>query len=415
MKHEPLKDELFLLSPLYTLPDIESVIDFDSSDISQTPELESLKKEELYILSHEKGTSYLINPTIKLFLLAFEEATTLNKVTQHFAEISNSKVEQIESTMLNFFNSMQNEGIIVQQTIAQEIIEKKNNNFYNFIELQVGEFINDYEIITLIAKSGPTQLYKCLSPNTGEEVIVKTIYYPEDLPVEIRERSIKKFRQEFKLMSEFKGHPNICQLLELKTDNKRPYAAIEYIDGQSLRAYVKNNDTSIDEKIAIIRQLLNAISFVQSKKVIHGDIHLSNFLVKPNGQLKLIDFDLSNHVDLEENEIIRNGGVHECIPPERIKINAFSFLKERGDFRSEVFQLGVMIYYILYQKYPFSGFTWNQLAQSICETELVFEGKTKDGQSIPSVILELLQKAMQKKPEDRYENAQEMLNVIEKK
>lgn len=406
----------FQLSPLFTIPPVEEVIDIDAAqslDESETlPEVKLLLNKEMFILSSERGRDYLINPTIKAFLLAFEKDNSLQKVIEYFAQLTNATEEQIKPTMTKFLHSMVKQEIIIPSEIAKDLMNKKENNFFDFRELEKGASFGDYEVISLVATHGPTQVYKCKFNNTNTEVIVKTIFYPEELPNKLKEYSTKKFIQEFELMAEFQGHPNICQLIELNTNGHAPFAAIEYIEGQSLREFIATEVTSIDEKINIIRQLLEAISYVQSKEIIHGDIHMSNFLIKENKQVKLIDFGLSNRAELEENEIMRNGGVHECIPPERIKISAFGFLKDKGNYSSEVFQLGVMIYCVLYKTYPFTGFTWDQLAQSILEKELELDPKTTDDQDIPPAVLTVLNKSLQKNPEDRFQTAKEMLDFL---
>lgn len=404
--------KLYILSPLYELPEAATIINFEEVNEAELPELNALKNKELFILTNERGSRYLINPTIKIFLEAFQKPTHIEDVIASFAEKTNATVEQINDIMHTFLKGMLSKGILVESEIAEEIIEKQENEFFVFKELEAGEKIGQYEVISLLATHGPTQVYICKSENVEETLVVKTIFYPEELPDIIKQESIEKFKQEFELMNELKGHPNVCELIQFDTCGEVPYAAIEHVKGQSLRAYIQEVETSMDDKLNIIQQFIEAIAFVQSKNIIHGDIHLSNFLVRDDKRVKLIDFGYSNHQNLMDNEIIRNGGVHECIPPERIDEDAFGFLSQRGNYASEVFQLGVLIHYVLYQQYPFKGFTWKALAHSIKEDIVELEQRTFDNQRIPEKIILVLKKALQKQPSNRFNNAQAMLDFL---
>lgn len=242
--------------------------------------------------------------------------------------------------------------------------------------------------------------------------VIKLLILPKELPSKSKEKSLKKFQQEFSLMHELPPHPNICRLIRYNKEEN--YAILEYIEGKSVKRTIESASTTIKMRIAIIRQIMMALAFVQKQNILHGDIHLSNFLITENLQVKLIDFGLSNHSTPTENEIIRNGGVYECIPPERAKEEGgFGFLKQRSDFRSEVFQCGVVLYYLLYGKYPFYGFTWKKLAHSIVHDPIDFEEQTNDQEAIPSHLLALLKKSLQKDPMDRFENIGEMLLSFE--
>jgi len=409
MENNCTTTNLYQLSPLYEFPNIEEFIDSDMELKGEEKEkIELLKNKKMFLMTNQRGHTFLINPTIYTFLKCFEEANSIEQVLNTFLGNLDQTSDAVEPIIMDFFKKMRKRNVLVKKEMAARILEKKDSEIFNYKTFESGAYIGKYKVKKLLATHGPSQVYICEHPTELIEVVVKMIFYPAEIPANIKKRSIEKFEQEFALMIELNGHPNVCQCYEYDMQWTYPYAAIEYIDGQSVRSFFKHHTTSIEDKINIIQQIIEAIAYVQKNQIVHGDIHLSNFIVTKDFKIKLIDFGLSNHLELQENEIVRNGGVHDYIPPERIKMNAFSHFKERGDFRSEVFQLGIMAYYILYGKYPFTGFTWKELANSILEDGLIFESYTFDQQPIPSELLDTLQKALEKDPSLRFENAQKL-------
>ena len=152
---------------------------------------------------------------------------------------------------------------------------------------------------------------------------------------------------------------------------------------------------------------------MHQKKILHGDIHASNFLIKNDLTVKLIDFDLANREHLLRHEILHEGGVHEFIAPEKIAINAFEMVKERSDYRSEVYQLGVIFYILVFRDLPFKALSWHELALKIINDEpnYIFENSRKNiaetslNEEIPSIIIDFLKKCLSKNPQNRFENA----------
>ena len=136
------------------------------------------------------------------------------------------------------------------------------------------------------------------------------------------------------------------------------------------------------------------------------------------GKPYLIDFGLSNHVEIAGNEVIRKGGVYLYLPPERISDQAFKIInQERADIVSEIYQIGVLIYLILYHQFPFEALTWSDVSEKILNELPVFPLHIDQGkrdheklddnsemsprEALPSGIIELLQKLLEKDPQKR--------------
>ncbi|HFA52203.1 MAG TPA: hypothetical protein ENJ95_24560, partial [Bacteroidetes bacterium] len=211
----------------------------------------------------------------------------------------------------------------------------------------------------------------------------------------------------FRLLKEIGRHPNICQLLEFVEKEHHSYAVLELLDDVSLRPFIKKNSLSLEKRIELISQLLEAMSFVHGKGIVHGDIHLSNVLIHRGNKVKLIDFNMSNRLQPAENEIVREGGVYQYIPPEKVDARAFRMVKGMADRCSEVFQLGVVMYYVFYQKMPFEDFTWQKLAIRIAEEKPTFPAQTPIGCEVPGWVLRMMKKSLAKDPAKRFPSAVE--------
>jgi len=409
MRKLTLHEEQVVLSPLFELPLSENVIDYNAA--TELEEIKLIKEGQLFFLANTKGNLYLINATIKAFLEAFKSPNTLQQVTSDFALQAQCELSQIQEIMLSFFEEMYHQGILIEPNYATEISEMVEQEPINHVKFSVGDSLGNYDLLEPLSVHGYTKLFLSSDKTTKQKVVLKILVIPEALPEELRVGGIKKFRQEFAFMKQLKDHKGICQLIHYSEAESYPFAALEYIEGWSTRGYILKNEITLTEKINLFGQMLDAIAFVQNNHILHGDIHLSNFIITADCQVKLIDFGMSNNDEPKENEIIKNGGVYQFIPPERIKISAFSFSQQRADYQSEVFQMGVILYFMLYEKFPFSGFTWEKMAKDILEKELTFDTTTKAAETIPTAIIELLDKTLQKNPEHRFKNVQELLEV----
>ena len=401
-----------VLSPHFTLPALEDVM---GDDVDMTsPEISKLVNKELHILSDVDGKYYLINSTIKAFLESFKEPRTLDQVIEDFVEKSDATRKQVEEIMFSFYKDMYKEGILISEESIAEYQRMMDEETINSAMYKPGDSIGRFEVIDELVIRNASQLYLAKDTLSNDTVVIKTMIYPDFIPEKVKTKSWKKFMQEFELMASLGHHPHVCKLIELDESGVNPYAAIEHIQGQSLRSYIADNEIDIEEKYRLIKELISAIAHVQSKRVLHGDIHLSNFLVNNKKSIKLIDFGLSNNAEMKDGEVKRNGGVYHCIPPERVKIGPFSFLSQQADFRSEVFQLAIICYYVLYEDYPFLGFTWKELAENIMHQELEISLITPRNEQVPPRLIKAMKVAFQKRPEDRFSDAQSMFSFLDK-
>jgi serine/threonine-protein kinase len=167
---------------------------------------------------------------------------------------------------------------------------------------------------------------------------------------------INRFKRECRSLEKIK-HDNIVKLIEYgqaKIGNDlRYFLVMEYLSGQDLEKYFQSNSFEIDEKSLknILVQVLSGLNAMHKKNILHRDIKPQNIFITDNGVIKLLDFGLVKMIDYTTLTMTGEGpkGTPLYIPPEAIR-------GEKLDYRSDLYSLGVMIYYIVTKgNYPFKA------------------------------------------------------------
>lgn len=362
--------------------------------------IQQIEAERLFLLANERlDAVFVVNPSIKNFLHAFStKPRLLTEVVKEFAVTANCQTIDIQDIIQAFFDDMCERAILVPQRTVAKILRLKQQQVTAL--LQSGDILdNDFEILGPLSINGFTQVFLAKNQATQAKVVLKLLSLPADIPKRQRVYETKNFYQEFNLLQALGEHPNICRLLELR-ETIRPFAVLEHIEGESLRRVTDRNTLTIDEKKQVAHQIIDSIAALHRKKMVHGDLHLSNFLVNPlNLHTTLIDFDLANNCPPKRGEIIHEGGIHEFMPPEKINPNSFDWIDEPADYCSEVFQLGIVLYAVFFGKIPFEAVTWQELIEKIRFFDPPFIADT------PTPIVALIKKCLAKQPKDRFETA----------
>lgn len=400
------------LSPYYSILDVDKE-PIPVDDTLRYQALQQVQAKELYLLkNHEGETNLLITPIIYSFLSAFREPITFKKTVEQFAEGAGCQPQEIVDKMWDFFLDMKGRGILVKSKTQQKtIIEKEEEIEEKQTVFQEEQIVGNYQIVELITQKSRVELYEARCLKSQKKVALKLMLLPTDLKKKKRKRRLQILRQEFKILKELQGHINICKYVDLVKKDGWHYGVMEYLDGYSMGRFLKYQQPTLAVKLQLIQDFISAMAHIHSKNILHGDLHSSNIIIEEGNLLKIIDFDLGNHRKLKKKEIRREGGVHHYIPPERISDSSFSVVRKAADFRSEVFQMGIIMYYLLYEVKPFTGFTWQDLIKDIKTKKPEFSTMTPKGEKIPQEVIDVLKKCLQKKRKRRYKSAVEIFKV----
>ncbi|MDQ3844013.1 MAG: protein kinase, partial [Bacteroidota bacterium] len=127
-----------------------------------------------------------------------------------------------------------------------------------------------------------------------------------------------------------------------------------------------------------------------------------------------IDLGLSRTTEKDKNKVLKFGGVDYYMPPERINISSAKKYTTEPDLYSDVYQIGLLIYLVLYNDLPFGGFIWEELAQSIKEDAVVYPELSFLNYPVSRELITLMEKCLRKNPEERYPSATEILEDFRK-
>lgn len=258
-----------------------------------------------------------------------------------------------------------------------------------------------YLIDSLIGVGGMANVYKGTDTRTGKPIAVKVLK-EEFLD---NEELVRRFKNESKAIS-ILDHPNIVKVYDVSVTDKLQYIVMEYIDGITLKEYLKQRGGALTwkEVVHFATQVLGALDHAHTKGIVHRDVKPQNIMLQADGSIKMMDFGIARFSRAQSQTVSDKaiGSVH-YISPEQAK-------GDHTDARTDLYSVGVMMYEMLSGRLPFDG----SGAVSIAIMQISEKPRplAEVASSIPVGLRQITEKAMEKRPEDRYSSAQEMLQAI---
>lgn len=261
--------------------------------------------------------------------------------------------------------------------------------------LQRGEILNDtYQILGIIGSGGVGTIYKAFHVRLKKEVVIKLFKNSFS--------DSEEYRKEADILKGLR-HSYLPQVYDYVQMNEAIYTVLEYIPGKSLQAYLDEGYIfQIQELYRWFFQLCEALKYLHAQKtpIIHGDIKPANVMIRPDGSICLIDFNVS----IEKNQDEVKGISYNYASPEQIRyVNAIKNgeIAEKNwiDERTDIYSLGATFYHLLTYHKPAI-----QVEQriSIMKYEL----------SYPEAFLEIIQKCMEIDPQLRFRTVTQLQKKI---
>ncbi len=268
-------------------------------------------------------------------------------------------------------------------------------------ELHPGTTLADkYNIIEVSGRGGMGIVYRAEDTKLKRNVALK--FLPPELiqDEEARERFVLEAQAAAAL-----SHPNICTIHEIDEEEGKSFIAMEYVEGQTLRAKIEKGPMEIDESLDIAIQVAGGLEEAHKKGIIHRDIKSANIMVTDKGQAKIMDFGLAK---VKGGTLLtREGttlGTVAYMSPEQAK-------GKEVDHRSDIWSLGVVLYEMLCGQLPFKGEREASILYSVVHEEPKPIKALKS--DIPNEFQQIINRALRKKPESRYSSAAEMLKDLQ--
>jgi serine/threonine protein kinase len=259
--------------------------------------------------------------------------------------------------------------------------------------------IGNYKITRLIGEGGMAKVYEAEHEMLGTKVAIKVLNPILSANLQIKER----FKNEAKLLASLE-HPNIMKVIDFDEQPQQLSIVMEYLNGEDLNQKIKTKGPLSDkEVIDVFSQTLSAFQYAHSKGIVHRDIKPSNIFVLNDGRIKILDFGIAKLFG-DDNEMTQTGtqiGTPIYMSPEQVKAD------KTIDHRSDIYSLGVTMFYAVNGKPPYDS---NTTSQFEIFNKIVFEALPEFTSA--SKLNELIKKACAKDREQRFESCQIWLNVL---
>lgn len=259
-----------------------------------------------------------------------------------------------------------------------------------------GMFISErYEIIEKVGSGGMADVYRAKCHRLNRFVAIK-ILKPE---FSADKSLVTKFRAEAQSAAGL-SHPNIVSVYDVGDDGELHYIVMELVEGITLKKFIeKKGKLEIKEAIGIAIQIAQGLEAAHVNHIVHRDIKPQNIIISREGKVKVADFGIAKAATT--NTVTQNavGSVH-YLSPEQAR-GGYS------DEKSDIYSLGVTMYEMLCGKVPFAGDNTVSVALSHIQYEPVPVKEVNP--AVPYSVDMIVQKCMQKRPENRYLSASELI------
>ena len=274
--------------------------------------------------------------------------------------------------------------------------------------------IAHYRIIGLLGAGGMGAVYKAYDKKLDRVVALKL------LPTEYisQQDRRRRFLQEARAASAL-NHPHILTVYEVGEDDGKPYIAMEYVEGETLRQKIRSRALQIKETLDIAIQIAEGLAKAHEAGIIHRDLKPENLMIRRDGYAKILDFGLAKLVarreralaaDSAEKTLLRvdteSGtllGTVNYMSPEQL-------LGQRVDLRCDIFSFGVVLCEMLTGTCPFVNKNRIDTMHAILHEEPRLPASSKT--ELPADIHRILAKALAKTPKDRYQTVTELAKEL---
>jgi serine/threonine protein kinase/class 3 adenylate cyclase len=286
--------------------------------------------------------------------------------------------------------------------------------------------IGRFQIVRKLGEGGMGEVYEAVDPADGTTVAIKVVKR-EALS---RRGALRRFQKEARLLGEIKS-PYVTNLLEVNQDRGLHYIVLEFVSGFDLREMI-DRGAPFEEHVALslIADTARGLASAHNREIIHRDIKPGNILLAYDQEaasaenvhelsiaeslrhirVKLTDFGLARHIDQSESmQMTKEGG--SVGTPLYMSPEQFSSSAEISP-ATDVYAMGITLYEMLAGKPPFTGTDLTQLINKHCrESPRPLQSINSD---VSDAACEIIQRAIAKRPEDRYSDAGQMLRDIER-
>lgn len=266
------------------------------------------------------------------------------------------------------------------------------------------EKIGKYQIIEVLGKGAMGIVYKAKDPDIDRIVAIKTIRFDKaDEPTDQTEM-MQRFMREAQAVGKLE-HSNIVTIYDVGREEDLTYIVMQYVEGHSLQKINESGKRpSLPEIVQLMSSVCSALDFAHQAGVIHRDMKPGNILLDKNGIPFIVDFGVAR---VGMSTMTSTGtiiGTPSYMAPEQV-------MGQQVDRRADIFSLGVILYELITGKRPFEGEHITTVAYKIIHEEPLHLKEVK--QDIPEDFETIVDKALAKKADERYQTCLELYSDLQ--
>jgi serine/threonine protein kinase len=275
----------------------------------------------------------------------------------------------------------------------------------------LGKSLGVYKIISPLGQGGMGDVYLAEDTRLNRKVALKFLSM-EFVGDNWAKRQLLKEAQSVAMLD----HANICQVYGIEDHDEHSFIVMQYVKGTTLADLIHQRSLTVQEVLSLAKQIVSALSEAHAHGIIHRDIKPRNIMVTANQQVKMLDFGLAKTVQRmkgrEVDDSMSNklqAGLHigtvPYMSPEQLR-------EERLDYRSDVFSVGIVLYEMLCGKNPFARDNYADTISAIVSNDPAPFAGNGDLRK-PAALHGIIRKCLEKKAEDRYQSATDLLIDLE--
>ncbi len=274
----------------------------------------------------------------------------------------------------------------------------------------IGETISHYRITEQIGEGAMGVVYKAEDTTLGRPVAMKFL---SSTTRDYRARFLREARAVSAL-----SHPNIATVFDCgETPEGQPYIVMELIKGQPLSEKLLEGSLPLTEAVRVVSDIAEALSEAHQQGIVHRDIKPSNVVITERGRAKVLDFGLvkqiegqPSYADASQGTLPATHTQSNVIVGTPLYLSPEQATGRKVDARSDLFSLGVVLYECLTGQSAFSGASLIEIGAQVLNTTPPVPSRLND--RVPPELDRITMKAIEKKVEDRYQSAEELIEDL---
>lgn len=259
----------------------------------------------------------------------------------------------------------------------------------------IGAQLAHYKIIGELGGGGMGVVYKAEDTKLGRSVALKVISPGKTVSENDKARLLREAQSAAALR-----HPNICTVFEIGEHEDVAYIAMDFIPGRPLDQIVDGAPMELGRALGIANQVAQGLQAAHDKNIVHRDIKCANIMVDDDDRVTILDFGIAKLPGKPQTGEGKTFGTIAYMSPEQSRGDAV-------DHRSDIWSLGICLYEMMAGRLPFEGSHDSAVVYQIVNQNV--PSLTSLGFNVPKSVTRILDRALQKDPDDRYQLVDQML------